>query len=406
MAAASTCCPLAERRRSLLGIDWVRDATVSRLWPDRLAVRIVERKPVAFIQFPRHERRASQRVALIDAEGVILEQPPRARFTLPVSDRHPPGAEPALRRQRVAAALRLVQETWRSRRPALRDRRQRPREREGGPAGRGSGPAAHAREPELPVTPPEPPDPLPGNPAAIAERHHVRPSPGRSNHSGGGGGPRWLRSSTWPDWTPAVSGRAASSGALENSRLRLLGAGVAKSEGWWKGRIADQQALVASMERAIRGAEKSAGVSVASAVVGMGGASIEGLNNRGLYEMGPAPRDRRGRDAICRGARVPCAHARGSHDSPDVAAGFRGGRPGGVLESAGGAWLAAGVVRAPGDDFDAGAPVPGGRGAPGPSGRRRDGLRAFRGGLCDCGSRGEGRGRGHCGHRRATRPTW
>jgi cell division protein FtsA len=75
-------------------------------------------------------------------------------------------------------------------------------------------------------------------------------------------------------------------GSVENCRLRLLGAGVAKSEGWWKGRIADQQALVASMERAIREAERSADVSVASAVAGMGGASIEGLNNRGLYEMG------------------------------------------------------------------------------------------------------------------------
>jgi cell division protein FtsA len=75
-------------------------------------------------------------------------------------------------------------------------------------------------------------------------------------------------------------------GTLEDSHLRLLGAGVARSEGWWKGRIADQQALVASLGRSIRGAEKSAGVSVSSVVVGMGGASIEGLNNRGLYEMG------------------------------------------------------------------------------------------------------------------------
>ncbi len=86
--------PLAERRRTLLGIDWVRDASVSRLWPDRLAVRIVERKPVAFIQLPAAESPASQRVALIDAEGVILEQPPRAQLHPARSDRHPPGAEP------------------------------------------------------------------------------------------------------------------------------------------------------------------------------------------------------------------------------------------------------------------------------------------------------------------------
>lgn len=102
--------PLGERRRSLLGIDWVRDASVSRLWPDRLAVRIVERKPVAFIQLPAAESPASQRVALIDADGVILEQPPRARFTLPVLTGIRREQSQALRRLRVAAALRLVQE--------------------------------------------------------------------------------------------------------------------------------------------------------------------------------------------------------------------------------------------------------------------------------------------------------
>ncbi len=32
--------PLDERRRRLLAIDWVEDASVSRVWPDRLAVRI------------------------------------------------------------------------------------------------------------------------------------------------------------------------------------------------------------------------------------------------------------------------------------------------------------------------------------------------------------------------------
>ena len=35
--------PLDERRRRLLAIDWVEDAAVSRIWPDRLSVRIQER---------------------------------------------------------------------------------------------------------------------------------------------------------------------------------------------------------------------------------------------------------------------------------------------------------------------------------------------------------------------------
>jgi cell division protein FtsA len=75
-------------------------------------------------------------------------------------------------------------------------------------------------------------------------------------------------------------------GVLEHSRLRLVGAGLARSEGWSRGHIADQRAFAAALEKAIREAENGAGVSVPAAVIGMGGTSIEGLNNRGLYEMG------------------------------------------------------------------------------------------------------------------------
>ena len=43
--------PLDERRRRLLAIDWVEDASVARIWPDRLIVRMRERRPVAFVFF-------------------------------------------------------------------------------------------------------------------------------------------------------------------------------------------------------------------------------------------------------------------------------------------------------------------------------------------------------------------
>lgn len=75
-------------------------------------------------------------------------------------------------------------------------------------------------------------------------------------------------------------------GVIERSHLRLLGAGEAESTGWSKGRIADQQAVAESLRRAVGEAERSAGISLESAVVGMGGSSVQGLNNRGLYEMG------------------------------------------------------------------------------------------------------------------------
>lgn len=69
--------PLAERRRRLLAIDWVEDASVSRIWPDRLVVRIRERTPVAFVFF-------RSGVLLIDYRGVLLDPPAQAQFTFPV----------------------------------------------------------------------------------------------------------------------------------------------------------------------------------------------------------------------------------------------------------------------------------------------------------------------------------
>ena len=102
--------PLAERRRSLLAIDWVRDAAVSRLWPDRLFVTIVERKPVAFVQLPAESGEPSTETALIDDQGVILEQPARAQFRLPVLTGIRRTDSQDMRRQRVRTAMRLGEE--------------------------------------------------------------------------------------------------------------------------------------------------------------------------------------------------------------------------------------------------------------------------------------------------------
>jgi cell division protein FtsQ len=102
--------PLAERRRALLDIDWIKDASISRLWPDRLVVRLTERTPAAYIQLPVTQEAAAFRVALIDADGVILEMPPRASFQLPVLTGIRPEQTRQMRRERVRQALRLVEE--------------------------------------------------------------------------------------------------------------------------------------------------------------------------------------------------------------------------------------------------------------------------------------------------------
>ena len=95
--------PLAERRRRLLAIDWVEDASVSRIWPDRLLVRIRERKPVAFVLF-------RSGVLLIDAHGVLLDPPPQAHFAFPVLSGVRQDETEDQRREQVRALLRLQED--------------------------------------------------------------------------------------------------------------------------------------------------------------------------------------------------------------------------------------------------------------------------------------------------------
>jgi len=95
--------PLAERRRRLLALDWVADAAVSRVWPDRLVVRVTERKPVAFVFF-------RSGVLLIDARGVLLEPPAQAQFAFPVLSGIREDQAEDMRREHVRTFLRLMEE--------------------------------------------------------------------------------------------------------------------------------------------------------------------------------------------------------------------------------------------------------------------------------------------------------
>jgi len=95
--------PLAARRRRLLAIDWVEDATVSRVWPGRLIVRLKERRPVAFVFF-------SSGVLLIDSQGVLLDPPPRSQFTFPVLSGIREDMDDARRAECVRTFLQLQRE--------------------------------------------------------------------------------------------------------------------------------------------------------------------------------------------------------------------------------------------------------------------------------------------------------
>ena len=82
---------------------------------------------------------------------------------------------------------------------------------------------------------------------------------------------------------------------LENRRIRFLGYGDVKSQGWAKGRIADQKAVADTVLASLHEAERQAQVSIEAAVVGAGGSAVRGGNSRGPIELG-RPREIEQRD--------------------------------------------------------------------------------------------------------------
>jgi cell division protein FtsQ len=71
--------PLEERRKQLEAIPWVESASVMRLLPNRIAIHIQERTPVAFVQI-------GPKISLIDAQGVVMGMPAtrQTRYSFPV----------------------------------------------------------------------------------------------------------------------------------------------------------------------------------------------------------------------------------------------------------------------------------------------------------------------------------
>ncbi len=65
---------LVDIRKALLGLGWVKDAVVSRHLPDRLAVKLIERQPVALLQTPAGHQ-------LIDEAGAIIDGADVAAFS-------------------------------------------------------------------------------------------------------------------------------------------------------------------------------------------------------------------------------------------------------------------------------------------------------------------------------------
>jgi cell division protein FtsA len=78
---------------------------------------------------------------------------------------------------------------------------------------------------------------------------------------------------------------------MENEQVKFLALGAAESKGLRKGLIVNLDSTVSSIRRAVEEAEGVANVPVESAVIGVAGSHVRGLNSRGGVPLGPRPRD-------------------------------------------------------------------------------------------------------------------
>ena len=105
--------PLAERRQGVESLDWVRQATVARRWPNRIEVYVTERQPAAFVQLSAGHGRF--RTSFIDSDGFLmpLTERDRQRYDLPTlfgvrEDQKP--ADRALRVRQMQRFYRQVKQ--------------------------------------------------------------------------------------------------------------------------------------------------------------------------------------------------------------------------------------------------------------------------------------------------------
>ena len=102
--------PIEKRREQLLAIDWVQEATVSKIWPNTVKLRIRERTPVAFVRLRPNPRDGMSQLALIDGDGYLLRPKVAARFTLPVITGVREAEGLANRRARVRRVMGMLKE--------------------------------------------------------------------------------------------------------------------------------------------------------------------------------------------------------------------------------------------------------------------------------------------------------
>jgi cell division protein FtsQ len=103
-------CPIQKRRQQLLEIDWVEEASISKIWPNTLKVQVRERTPVLFVHLPPSRKEGMSQLALIDRDGYVLRPRVASRFTLPVITGVRETDPIETRRARVRRVLGLFQQ--------------------------------------------------------------------------------------------------------------------------------------------------------------------------------------------------------------------------------------------------------------------------------------------------------
>jgi cell division protein FtsA len=78
---------------------------------------------------------------------------------------------------------------------------------------------------------------------------------------------------------------------MDEEQVHFLALGAAESKGLRKGLIVNLDSTVSSIRRAVEEAEGVANVPVESAVIGVAGSHVRGVNSRGGLSLGPRPRD-------------------------------------------------------------------------------------------------------------------
>jgi cell division protein FtsA len=78
---------------------------------------------------------------------------------------------------------------------------------------------------------------------------------------------------------------------FENDQVRFLALGAAESKGLRKGLIVNLDSTVSSIRRAVEEVESVANIPVESAIIGVAGSHVRGVNSRGGVPLGPRSRD-------------------------------------------------------------------------------------------------------------------